>query len=146
MSNPTPLAEAVPADLLAWTDGQALIVTGSPFDPVTIDGVSHHIGQANNALLYPGLGLGAIVARATKITDGMLNAAAKAVAQLVEIHGPGSPLLPEIADIRATSAAVAVAVVEEAVREGVARATPDNALQAVLDSMWKPRYRPVVGI
>ena len=96
--------------------------------------------------MYPGLGLGAIVARATKITDGMLNAAAKAVAQLVEIHGPGSPLLPEIADIRATSAAVAVAVVEEAVREGVARATPDNALQAVLDSMWKPRYRPVVGI
>lgn len=146
MSNPTPLAEAVPADLLAWTGGQALIVTGSPFDPVHLDGVDYRIGQANNALLYPGLGLGAIVARATKITDGMLNAAAKAVAQLVEIHGPGSPLLPEIADIRATSAAVAVAVVEEAVREGVARVTPDNALQAVLDSMWKPRYRPVVGV
>lgn len=146
MSNPTSLAEAVPADLLHWTDGQALIVTGSPFDPVKRGGVSYHIGQANNALLYPGLGLGAIVSRATKVTDGMLNAAARAVAQLVEVTGPGSPLLPEIADIRATSASVAAAVVQQAVDEGVARYTPENPLQAVLDSMWKPRYRPIVGV
>jgi malate dehydrogenase (oxaloacetate-decarboxylating) len=146
MSNPTPLAEATPADLLEWTDGQALIVTGSPFDPVHHDGLEHHIGQANNALLYPGLGLGAIVSRATKVTDGMLNAAAKAVAQLVEMRGPGSPLLPLIADLRATSAAVAAAVVDQAVVEGVARHRPDNALQAVLDSMWKPQYRRIVGV
>jgi len=146
MSNPTSLAEAVPADLLHWTDGQALIVTGSPFDSVKRGGVSYHIGQANNALLYPGLGLGAIVSRATKVTDGMLNAAARAVAQLVEVTGPGSPLLPEIADIRATSASVAAAVVQQAVDEGVARYTPENPLQAVLDSMWKPRYRPIVGV
>jgi malate dehydrogenase (oxaloacetate-decarboxylating) len=80
------------------------------------------------------------------VTDGMLNAAAKVVAQLVEMRGPGSPLLPEIADIRATSAAVAAAVVQQAVDEGVARVTPDNPLQAVLDSMWKPRYRRIVGV
>lgn len=146
MSNPTSLAEAEPADLLRWSDGQALIVTGSPFVPVVHDGVQHHIGQANNALLYPGLGLGAIVARATRVTDGMLNAAAKAVADLVEMRGPGSPLLPEIADLRATSAAVAAAVVQQAVDEGVARANPPNPLQAILDSMWKPRYRQIVGV
>jgi malate dehydrogenase (oxaloacetate-decarboxylating) len=146
MSNPTSLAEAEPADLLHWTDGQALIVTGSPFEPVKHEGVKHHIGQANNALLYPGLGLGAIVARATRVTDGMLNAAAKAVADLVEMRGPGSPLLPEIADLRATSAAVAAAVVQQAIDEGVARANPPNPLQAVLDSMWKPRYRTIVGV
>jgi malate dehydrogenase (oxaloacetate-decarboxylating) len=146
MSNPTSLAEAVPADLLHWTDGQALIVTGSPFDPVKYEGINFRIGQANNALLYPGLGLGAIVSRATKVTDGMLNAAARAVAHLVEVQGPGSPLLPEISDIRATSASVAAAVVRQAVDEGVARYTPENPLQAVLDSMWKPRYRPIVGV
>jgi len=146
MSNPTSLAEAEPADLLRWSDGQALIVTGSPFGPVVHDGVQHRIGQANNALLYPGLGLGAIVARATRVTDGMLNAAAKAVADLVEMRGPGSPLLPEIADLRATSAAVAAAVVQQAVDEGVARANPPNPLQAILDSMWKPRYRQIVGV
>ncbi len=146
MSNPTSLAEAVPADLLQWTDGQALIVTGSPFEPVKHEGVNHHIGQANNALLYPGLGLGAIVSRATHVTDGMLNAAAKAVAHLVEMRGPGSPLLPEIIDIRATSASVAAAVVQQAIDEGVARSQPANPLQAVLDSMWKPRYRRIVGV
>ncbi len=146
MSNPTSLAEAVPSDLLHWTDGQALIVTGSPFEPVKYEGINFRIGQANNALLYPGLGLGAIVSRATKVTDGMLNAAARAVAQLVEVQGPGSPLLPEISDIRATSASVAAAVVRQAVDEGVARHAPDNPLQAVLDSMWKPRYRPIVGV
>jgi malate dehydrogenase (oxaloacetate-decarboxylating) len=146
MSNPTSLAEAEPADLLHWTDGQALIVTGSPFEPVKHEGINHHIGQANNALLYPGLGLGAVVARATHVTDGMLNAAAEAVADLVEMRGPGSPLLPEIADLRATSAAVAAAVVQRAIEEGVARAEPPNPLQAVLDSMWKPRYRRIVGM
>jgi malate dehydrogenase (oxaloacetate-decarboxylating) len=146
MSNPTSLAEAVPADLIHWTDGRALIVTGSPFESVKYEGTKFRVGQANNALLYPGLGLGAIVSRATKITDGMLNAAAQAVAQLVEVQGPGSPLLPEISDIRATSASVAAAVVQQAVEEGVARHEPQNPLQAVLDSMWKPRYRPIVGV
>jgi len=90
MSNPTSLAEAEPADLLHWTDGQALIVTGSPFDPVKHEGVNHHIGQANNALLYPGLGLGAIVARATRVTDGMLNAAAKAGTNTLTMKVPKS--------------------------------------------------------
>ena len=76
----------------------------------------------------------------------MLIAAARSVAELVEMRGPGSPLLPEIADIRATSASVAAAVVQQAVAEGVARVAPDNPLQAVLDSMWKPRYRRIVGV
>ncbi len=94
MSNPTRLAEAVPGDLLAWTDGRALIATGSPFDPVEHDGVTYRIGQANNALIFPGLGLGAIVAGADRVTDRMLAAAADAVAGQIDDTGPGAPILP----------------------------------------------------
>ncbi|HWC38649.1 MAG TPA: NAD-dependent malic enzyme [Acidimicrobiales bacterium] len=144
MSNPTHLCEAVPADLIRWTGGRALVATGSPFEPVVHDQVRHVIGQANNALVFPGLGLGAIVAKAMVITDGMIFAAARALADLVDPTTPGASLLPAIEDIRDTSAAVAVAVAQAARRDGVARAALDGDLERqVRDAMWTPTYRPV---
>ena len=144
MSNPTHLCEAVPADLIRWTGGRALVATGSPFDPITYDKVTHVIGQANNALVFPGLGLGAIVARASVITDGMIVAAAAAIADLVDPTTPGASLLPQIEDLRDTSVAVAVAVADAARREGVARAALDDDLEGqVRDAVWTPGYLPV---
>jgi len=147
MSNPTELAEAVPTDLLAWTDGRALVATGSPFEPVRYAGTRYEIGQVNNALVFPGLGLGVIVARARRITDGMFLAAARAVASLVEPMAPGAPLLPRVADLRATSVAVAVAVARAAHLEGVATAPPDEHLQdTIAAAMWQPQYHPVRAV
>ncbi|MEU2333732.1 NAD-dependent malic enzyme [Streptomyces sp. NPDC013172] len=147
MSNPTDLAEAVPADLLAWTDGRALIATGSPFRPVEQDGVVYRIGQANNALVFPGLGLGSIVARATRVTDGMLVAAAHAVADQTRADGPGAPILPLTDQLRETSVAVAVAVARAADADGVARATVDATIEdRVRAAMWQPVYPPVEAV
>ncbi|MGW1725873.1 NAD-dependent malic enzyme [Streptomyces sp. NPDC002306] len=147
MSNPTRLSEAVPADLLEWTDGRALIATGSPFDPVTRDGVTYRIGQANNALVFPGLGLGAVVARATRVTDAMLVAAAHAVAGQADPRTPGEPLLPLTDDLRRTSAAVAVAVARAAAADGVAREPVDDTIdERVRQAMWEPVYRPVTAV
>ena len=144
LSNPTRLAEAAPADLLAWTDGQALIAAGSPFDPVVYGNVTYVIGQANNALVFPGLGLGVIVAQATRVTDGMFLAAARAVADQVEAGIPGAPLLPQVDDLRGTSLAVAVAVAGAAAADGVATAPLEEDLAAqVARAMWAPQYRPV---
>lgn len=144
ISNPTELAEATPADLLKWTDGRALVATGSPFDPVTYDGVTHQIAQANNALVFPGLGLGVIAARATRVTDHMLAAAAGAVADLVDLGTFGAALLPHVSDLRATSLAVAVAVARAAREDGVARTGADHHSEAAVGAlMWDPVYRPV---
>ncbi|KOG52966.1 malate dehydrogenase [Streptomyces griseoflavus] len=141
LSNPTEKIEAMPADLLRWTGGRALTTAGIPVEPVEVEGVRHVIGQANNALVYPGLGLGVVVSRAERLTPGMLLAAAEAVAGQVEGGGPGAPLLPQVENLRASSAAVAVAVVRAAVEEGVARVAPDDVVQAVQDAMWQPAYR-----
>ncbi|MFJ4951395.1 NAD-dependent malic enzyme [Streptomyces sp. NPDC088760] len=149
MSNPTDLAEATPADLLDWTDGKALVATGSPFAPVERDGTTYEIGQANNALVFPGLGLGAIVARASRVTDRMLRAAADAVARRTgdtEVARADAPVLPPIRDLRATSEAVAVAVARAAVDEGVARAAPDDIEAAVRAARWEPVYPPVEAV
>jgi malate dehydrogenase (oxaloacetate-decarboxylating) len=144
MSNPTALAEAVPADLIRWTGGRALVATGSPFGAVDYGGIRYEIGQANNALIFPGLGLGLIAARARRVTDGMLLAAARAVADLVDISAPGAPLLPRVADLRETSVAVAAAVATAAEAEGVASATLNADLAGQVRAlMWEPRYRPV---
>jgi len=144
MSNPTALAEATPADLIGWTSGRALVATGSPFGAVDYGGVRYEIGQANNALVFPGLGLGVIAARARRVTDGMLLAAARAVADLVDISAPGAPLLPRVADLRETSVVVAAAVARAAEAEGVASATLDtDPAGQVRALMWQPRYRPV---
>ncbi|ALO94483.1 NAD-dependent malic enzyme [Streptomyces corchorusii] len=149
MSNPTDLAEATPADLLDWTDGKALVATGSPFAPVERDGTTYEIGQANNALVFPGLGLGVIVARASRITDRMLRAAADAVARRTgdtEVARADAPVLPPIRDLRATSEAVAVAVARAAVEEGVARAGLDDVEAAVRAARWEPVYPPVEAV
>ncbi|MFG2635973.1 NAD-dependent malic enzyme [Streptomyces sp. NPDC048362] len=149
MSNPTDLAEATPADLLDWTDGKALVATGGPFDPVERDGTTYEVGQANNALVFPGLGLGAIVARASRITDRMLRAAADAVARQTDdtdVARQNAPVLPPIRDLRRTSTAVAVAVARTAVEEGVARADLDDVESAVRAAVWEPVYPPVEAV
>jgi malate dehydrogenase (oxaloacetate-decarboxylating) len=144
MSNPTALSEAAPADLIKWTDGRALVATGSPFGAVNHGGIRYEIGQANNALIFPGLGLGVIAARARRVTDGMLLAAARAVADLVDISTPGASLLPLVADLRETSVTVATAVARAAEAEGVTSATLDADLVGQVRAlMWEPRYRPV---
>jgi malate dehydrogenase (oxaloacetate-decarboxylating) len=143
LSNPTEKIEAMPADLLAWTGGKALTATGIPVDPVEYCGVRHVIGQANNALLYPGLGLGTVVAGAERLTAGMLLASAEAVAGQVDARAPGAPLLPPVANLRASSATVAVAVVLAAIQDKVATRQPDNVVQAVQDAMWQPVYGPL---
>jgi malate dehydrogenase (oxaloacetate-decarboxylating) len=144
MSNPTPLSEAVPGDLIRWTDGRALVATGSPFPPVDYRGVRYVIGQANNALIFPGLGLGVIAARATQVTDNMLAAAAHAVSGLVDTATPGAPLLPEVEAMRETSVAVAAAVARAATADGVAGASLDGDLPSRIRAlMWEPVYRPV---
>lgn len=140
LSNPTERIEVMPADALAWSEGRALIATGIPIDPITYEGTTYNIGQANNALLYPGLGLGTIVAKATHVTDGMLLAAAEAVASQVDPTGDGASLLPDVADLRASSATVAVAVVRAAVADGVSDANLDTVVEDVRVAMWQPVY------
>jgi malate dehydrogenase (oxaloacetate-decarboxylating) len=140
LSNPTSRMEAMPADILAWSKGKALVATGSPVAPVQLDGVTYTIGQANNALVFPGIGLGVIVAGAKRVTKNMLDAAAKSVAGQANPTGQGASLLPDIANLRAVSAAVAEDVYHAAVADGVATKTHDNAVQAVLDTMWLPTY------
>ena len=143
LSNPPARSEANPADLIAWTDGRALIATGSPFAPVTYRGVTYVVAHVNNAMLYPGLGLGAIVSRASRISDGMFAAAASAVSSLVTVRQPGASLLPHIDDLRSASATVAVAVAEAADGEGLARVKLDDIVQQVQDAMWQPEYRRI---
>jgi malate dehydrogenase (oxaloacetate-decarboxylating) len=140
LSNPTQLMEASAADLITWTDGKALVATGIPSRPITYKGVTYAIGQANNALLYPGLGLGTIVARARRISDAMFMAAATAVAGMVDVQQRGAPLLPLVENLRAVSATVAVEVAKTAAAEGLARAQLTDVVQQVQDAMWQPGY------
>jgi malate dehydrogenase (oxaloacetate-decarboxylating) len=143
LSSPPSLAEATPADLIAWTEGRALIATGSSFTPVTHKGITHVIGQANNAMLYPGLGLGAIVSRSRLISVGMLAAAASALSSLVAVRFPGASLLPHVDDLRSVTVTVAVAVAEAAIAEGLAGVTLEDVVQQVEDAMWQPEYRRI---
>jgi malate dehydrogenase (oxaloacetate-decarboxylating) len=145
LTNPTSLSEAVPEDLVAWTGGKALIATGSPFAPVTRGGVLHAIGQANNALVFPGIGLGTIVARADHVSDGMLAAAAAAVAALTNVSAEGASLLPDVERLREVSFAVATAVAARAAAEGIAQGPVDRLEERVRAAMWEPVYLPVVA-
>jgi len=140
LSNPTSKAEALPADLIEWTDGKVLTATGSPFEPVQYKGVSYDIAQSNNALVFPGLGLGVAVTRATRITDRMIAAAADAVAAMSDASRPGASLLPSMTTLRTASAAVAIAVAKVADEDGVARVELSNPIQQVYDAMWQPEY------
>jgi len=145
LCHPQARAAANPADLIAWTDGRALIATGSAFAPVTHKGVTYVIGQLNNAILYPGLVLGAIVSRASRISPGMFAAAASAVSSLVIVRHPGASLLPQVDDLRGVSATVAVAVSEAAIAEGLARVKFDDIVQHIQDVMWQPQYRRILA-
>lgn len=146
MSNPTHLAEAVPENLINWTEGKALIATGSPFDNVEYNGVSYEIGQSNNAFVFPGLGLGAIVAKAQVISKGMFAAAANAVAEMCETSEPGSSLLPPIEKLHDVSIYVAVQVAKAAQEEGIARADITDVPQAVVDAVWQPEYKEIKSV
>lgn len=141
ISNPTEKIEVMPSDAIAWSDGKALISVGIPVPPVPYKGVNYEIGQANNALLYPGLGLGIIVSGAKHVTDNMLLAASKAVASQVNPQDLGASLIPPVDNLRASSATVAVAVAKQAIEDGVATKQSDNWVQTVQDAMWQPVYR-----
>ncbi len=140
LSNPTSRMEAMPSDVLEWSNGRALLTTGSPVAPVDYDGTTCTIGQANNVLVFPGIGLGIIVAGARLVTRGMLQAAAKALVQQTSPKDPGDSLLPDVQNLRAISTAVAEAVYHAAVDDGVATKTHGDVRQAVLDTVWTPAY------
>ncbi len=146
LSNPTSRAEATPGDLLEWTDGAALVATGSPFGPVDHGGVRHIIAQSNNALIFPGLGLGVAVSRARRITETMILAASEALAGLVNAWRPGAALLPAMSDLRLVSATVAIAVAKQAAAEGLAEHVLDDPVQEVYERMWQPSYPEIEAI
>ncbi|MHC4409204.1 MAG: malic enzyme-like NAD(P)-binding protein [Planctomycetota bacterium] len=139
-------AEAKPADLIAWTDGRAIVGTGSPFNDVIYSGRRFRIGQGNNVFIFPGVGLGAIVAQASRITDGMFLAAAQALAGCVrdELLELGS-VYPAIDEVRAASRTVALAVAERAVADGVA-GNPEGLAERIDAARWKPAYVPYRAI
>ena len=143
LSKPQTRSEANPANLIAWTDGRGLIAAGSPYAPVTYKGVTHVVAHISNAMLYPGLALGVLVSRASRITGGMIAAAASAVSSLVTVRQPGASLLPQADDLRSVSVTVAAAVAEVAQAEGLARAKLGNIVQQVQDAMWVPEYRRI---
>jgi len=143
ISNPTERIEAVPGDVIRWTDGRGLVATGTPWDPVSYKGTSYAIGQANNALIYPGIGLGTVVSRAKRVTDAMLLTAAEAIAGLVDVGHPGAGLLPDVENLRASSATVAVAVARQAMKDKVAQVSLPDPVQAVQDAMWQANYPPL---
>jgi malate dehydrogenase (oxaloacetate-decarboxylating) len=123
-----------------------MIATGSPFGPVTHEDTRYRIAQSNNALVFPGLGLGVTVSRASRVTERMLAATADAVAELSNALAPGAPLLPPMLDLRTTSATVALAVIAAAVKDGVATARIDDPVQQIHEAMWQPEYPRVVPV
>ncbi len=149
LSNPTSQCEAKPADVIAWTDGRALVATGSPFPPVQHGERTFVIGQANNAFVFPGIGLGTLVAEARRVTDGMLASAARALADEVrDEHLDASSLFPAVANLRRVTARVAAAVVAAARDEGVGRRRiADEAIPGTVgDAMWLPVYPELVPV
>ena len=144
LSNPTSSSEAVPADLFAWTDGRALVATGSPFAPVAHGGTDHPIGQGNNAFIFPGLGMGAILARATRITDAMVLEAAAALADYTrEHHLASGRIYPHVSELGAVSREVATRVFHSAVREGVGIEPDGESIESyVARHFWHPHYLP----
>jgi malic enzyme len=144
ISNPTANAEAVPADILAWTGGAAVVGTGSPFDPVTVGGITHRIGQGNNVLIFPGVGLGAIAVEARRLTDGAFDAASDALHRFAPETGrTGEPIYPPLTRLREESLEVALAVAKSLVESGDAPPRSPEAIEArVRGYIWDPVYRP----
>jgi malic enzyme len=144
LSNPVTACEVTPSDVFAWSDGRALVATGSPFDPVMVDGAPRQVGQGNNAFVFPGLGLGAIVAEAREVTDGMLLAAANALAASVTPERLAAGVLyPPISELPALARSIAGAVVREARDSGFGRYLPDGEVDAAIEAAtWTPAYVP----
>ena len=142
LSNPTSRSEADPADLARWTDGRALVATGSPYPPLEIDGKRVPVAQSNNVFIFPAMGLGILAARARRVSDGMFDAAARALGELSPAtRDAHASLLPPVAELRTTTAQIATAVAAAAVAEGVAPATSDDELrERVAASQWTPSY------
>ena len=143
LSNPTSKAEAVPEDLLKWTNNKALIATGSPFSPVDLgNGEKRYISQCNNAYAFPGLGLGIIASKAKRVTKGMLWEACKALTDCSNVkYDKKAPLLPSLLDVKKVSLKVAKAVVKQAIKEG--HADPISSIDdAITSVMWQPKYYP----
>ena len=141
LSNPTKLAEASAKDLIEWSDGKAFVATGIPADTVSYKGVDYVIGQANNALIYPGLGLGMLASEASILTDEMIGAAAHSLSGIVNPGQPGAPVLPPFKYVADVSIKVAEAVAKKAQEQGLARAKETDMAKAVRDLKWYPEYR-----
>ena len=144
LSNPTSLAEATPSDVLAWTDGRAIVATGSPFGPVEVDGRERLIGQANNTYIFPGVGLGAIVSEAHEVSDEMFLTAARTLAAMaLPDRLAAGAVFPRLSELRAVSRAIALAVVREARDTGIGRTIADDDIGPAVDAaMWWPEYVP----
>lgn len=140
LSNPTKLAEAKAEDLLKWTDGRALIATGIPVGDIEYNGVTYQIGQANNALVYPGLGLGVIASTAKVLNDTMISKAAHSLGGIVDVDQPGAAVLPPVSKLSDFSNTVAKAIAQSAVDQGLTKEKIDNVDQAVEDTRWNPEY------
>ena len=140
LSNPTKLAEAKAEDLIKWSDGKAFVATGIPADTVSYKGVDYVIGQANNALIYPGLGLGMLASEASLLTDEMIGAAAHSLGGIVDINKPGAPVLPPFKYAGDVSIKVAEAVAKKAQEQGLARAEEKDMVKAVKEFKWYPKY------
>lgn len=141
LSNPTKLAEASAKDLIEWSDGKAFVATGIPADTVSYKGVDYVIGQANNALIYPGLGLGMLASEASLLTDEMIGAAAHSLSGIVNPGQPGAPVLPPFKYVADVSIKVAEAVAKKAQEQGLARAKETHMAKAVRDLKWYPEYK-----
>ena len=141
LSNPTKLAEASAKDLIEWSDGKAFVATGIPADTVFYKGVDYVIGQANNALIYPGLGLGMLASEASLLTDEMIGAAAHSLSGIVNPGQPGAPVLPPFKYVADVSIKVAEAVAKKAQEQGLARAKETDMAKAVRDLKWYPEYK-----
>ena len=141
LSNPTKLAEASAEDLIVWSDGKAFVATGIPSDNVLYNGVEYVIGQANNALIYPGLGLGVLASEASLLTDEMIGAATHSLSGITDITKPGAPVLPPFKYVADVSIKVAEAVAKKAQEQGLARAQEKDMAKAVRDFKWSPKYK-----
>jgi malate dehydrogenase (oxaloacetate-decarboxylating) len=145
LSNPTSRAEATAEDVIAWTDGRAMVATGSPSQPVEHGGVTYTIAQSNNSYIFPGIGLGVRASKANRVSDEMFMAAAHALAKHVDARNPGDSLLPALVDVRDVSRAIGIAVAQQAVAQGLAPAATDEEVLAAIDqTMWAPEYPPYV--
>jgi len=143
LSNPVSRSEATPADLWRWTQGRALVGTGSPYPPVEIDGKPFTVDQTNNAYVFPGVGLGVLAVRARRVSEGMFTAAAKALADISPAaREPNANLLPPVHDLRSVAVTIAAAVARQARAEGLCAAFEDDELdQLIARKMWEPVYR-----